>query len=305
MTGLERRGARRGALLLATTALLTAACGVDPLAARGRGPLDELERLAFVARGRTPRDAALDVGVDVDLLVDRFEVTREHWLEVQRLEQGPWGPGPSGDLPATHVLVEEARTFARRRGMRLPTDFEWLWCAVGPRASPYPFTRPQAGIVNMRTAGLDLGRPTPVGTFEAGRTPDTGLYDLHGNVRELTLTAVRPEGVATGPVTEVVFAAGGSFDTPPSPTFGRVPQDFVLLDRISGFERLSDVGLRCVAPAAEWLRAHGAALARSDWRERVVAVGRRWGGRAAPLLTELAAEPGAPEAFAWLLEGAQ
>jgi hypothetical protein len=302
----KRRGLgdlRRGALALCAGVVAgLGACAPDPRHVIATAPTLELERLAFVPAGRTPRAAALDVvGSDVDLLVDRFEVTREHWLAVQRLGQGPWGTAPAGDLPATHVTLPEALEFARRRGMRLPTATEWLWCAVGPRGSAYPYGRPRAAIVNMRTPelGLDLGRPTPVGTFEAGRTPDTGLYDLHGNVRELTWTP----GVGDQPAG--VHAAGGSFDTPLTPLFGRVPQDFVLLDPISGDARLADVGLRCAVPAEEWLRAHAERLSLPDERARVVAVGARWGGRAAPLLTQLAGATDAPPALAWLLEGAR
>lgn len=278
------------------------ACAPDPRHVIATGATLELERLAFVPAGRTPRAAALDVvGSDVDLLVDRFEVTREHWLAVQLLAEGPWGTAPAGDLPATHITLAEALEFAERRRMRLPTALEWLWCAVGPRGSSYPYGRPRAAIVNMSTPelGLDLGRPTPVGTFEAGRTPDTGLYDLHGNVRELTWT----RGVGDGP--PVVHAAGGSFDTPLTPLFGRVPKDFVLLDPISGDARLADVGLRCIVPAEQWLRANAARLSRPEERVRVIAVGARWGSRAAPLLTELAGATDAPVALGWLLEGAR
>ena len=262
-------------------------------------PLRELERLAFVPRGRSPREAALPVvGSDTDLLVDRFEVTRAHWLEVLPELPAPWGAGPAGDLPAIHIDLAAAEVFCARRGLRLPTTTEWLWLAVGPRGSPYPYARMQDSIVNMQTRELDLGRPVPVGTFENGRTPDTGLYDLHGNVRELALVAA-PDGSVRA------YAAGGSFATPSSPTFGRAPQDFVLLDPIDRGARSDDVGLRCVTPARPWLAANGAALSRPEWRAALQAVGARWGPRAAPLLAELAAADDAPSAYTWLAEGAK
>lgn len=276
-------------ILLSATALL--GCPPTPTS---DSPLRELERLAFVPKGVTPRDAAIEVGCAVDLLVDRFEVTRDHWLSVLNLVAGPWGATPNGDFPATHVTLEEARTFAARREMRLPSVDEWLWCAVGPRASAYPYARPQMAIANTRELGL--GRPAPVGTFEGGRTPDTGLYDLHGNVRELALSTRGPQPAV---------AAGGSFDTALSATFGRVPRDFVLADPISGNARLADVGLRCVVPAEEWLRLHGGRLSRAEWRVAVRAVGKRWGSNAAPLLARLVAEGVGSDACRWLLEGAR
>ncbi len=267
-------------------------------------PLRELERLAFVPRGRSPREAALPVvGSEVDLLVDRFEVTRALFREVLPETAPPWGAGPEGDLPATHLDLATAEACAAQRGMRLPTTTEWLWLAVGPRGSPYPYTRVQDSIANMKTRELDLGRPVPVGTFENGRTPDTGLYDLHGNVRELALVRAVDGSVRA-------YAAGGSFETPASPTFGRAPQDFVLLDPVDPAAQLDDVGVRCVAPAREWLLAHAGALSRPEWRPAIVAVGARWGPRAAPLLVELAAEfaaggDAAAPALAWLAEGAR
>ncbi|MEZ6013677.1 MAG: SUMF1/EgtB/PvdO family nonheme iron enzyme [Planctomycetota bacterium] len=283
-------------------------------APRVEGPLwviDDLEGLAFVPAGRTPRDAALDVGCEVDLLVDRFEVTRARWLQLTERQEGPWGPTLSVHVPATHITLEEAVAVLALRGLRLPTVDEWLWCAVGPRASAYPFARAQEAIAN--TSELDLGRPIPVGSFEAGQTPETGIFDLLGNVRELALLPLplasdagrTPATVAPAPI---VYAMGGSFDLPSSPTFsrfGRAPGGAVLRDRISGHARLADVGTRGFGTARHWLNAYGDALSRTEWRDRVRAVGARWGARAAPLLRELTLAPDAPPALTWLLEGAQ
>jgi len=324
----SERGARRCrwavfvSLGVALAVALPSGCSgaIEPAASSERRLLEELERLAFVPRGRTPREAALDiVGSDVDLLVDRFEVTRAHWMALLGADRPPWGDDRPSDLPATHVTLEEALRFAGRRGMRLPTLEEWLWCAVGPRASAYPYGRPQFGIAN--TKELELGRPTSVGTFEQGKSPDTGLFDLHGNVRELTYDGMsRPASRVDDEGTlfeiapaAIAHAAGSSFDLPLRPTFGRVPRDFVLAEKISGDARLADVGLRCVVDARAWLVAHHEDLSRTEWRAAIEAVGARWGARATTLLTELVdkkrgqsgAGPGSAEALEWLLEGAR
>ena len=207
--GVVPLGARRSRapLALALLVLGGAGCGEPP----GSTPLDpaaaavvrSLERLAFVPAGRTALD--IDVGVDVDLLVDRFEVTEALWAELFGEEDPRPGSFASFaarqvgaappeswilEAPAVGMTLAEAGEAAARRGMRLPTFEEWLWCAAGPRSRRFPAGRQQRGLAN--TLELGLFRPTPVGAFESGQTPDTGLFDLLGNVWEWTATTFYP-----------------------------------------------------------------------------------------------------------------
>ncbi|MEL6715224.1 MAG: SUMF1/EgtB/PvdO family nonheme iron enzyme, partial [Planctomycetota bacterium] len=184
----------------------------------GGGPfaatLDELERLAYVRAGRTTRATAFAVGSPIDLLVDRFEVSWALWDDLAedpavipsafRPEARYASPEavPANwmtDVPVVGSTLGEAAAFARVRGMRLPTFEEWMWCALGPAGRRTPSGRSQVNLAN--TLELGLGAPTPVGSFEAGSTPVTGVFDLVGNVWEwVQLRGPAPRFTDTGAV---------------------------------------------------------------------------------------------------------
>ncbi len=265
-----------------------------------------LENLAFVPRGRTVLD--IEIEVEVDLLVDRFEFTEALWGEMY----GEEDPRPEGfvtfatrqigagsperwvtQAPAVGMTLDEARETARRRGMRLPTFEEWLWCATGPRSRRFPAGRQQRGLAN--TLELGLVRATPVGAFESGQTPDTGIFDLLGNVWEWTEPPPPPTGWTTidadawpadGGAGAPAWLMGGSFSTPEQVLFTR--DGVALAMGTTTGHRASDVGLRCVAEAVEYLQALAAEEVDlpAAARDRVVAVGARWGGRSYDALAD-------------------
>jgi len=331
--GVVPLGARRSRapLALALLVLGGAGCGEPP----GSTPLDpaaaavvrSLERLAFVPAGRTALD--IDVGVDVDLLVDRFEVTEALWAELFGEEDPRPGSFASFaarqvgaappeswilEAPAVGMTLAEAGEAAARRGMRLPTFEEWLWCAAGPRSRRFPAGRQQRGLAN--TLELGLFRPTPVGAFESGQTPDTGLFDLLGNVWEWTEPPPPPAGWRSldadawpvdGGAGAPAWVLGGSFSTPEQVLFTR--DGVALAMGVTPGHRGSDVGVRCVAEARAFIAglASAAGPLPAAARPRVVAVGDRWGGRSVEAL--LRASEGVPQGLEnpWveaLLEGA-
>ena len=70
--------------------------------------------------------------------------------------------------------------------------------------------------------------------------------------------------------------------------------------------RNDHVGLRCAADASAYLFENASEWGiDADARERLGAVGERFGRQALPLLIELAARPGASEGLGVLLEGAR
>lgn len=241
------------------------------------------------------------------LLVDRFEVRRadmEPDLEGER------------ELPATCDWYS-ARDFAIASGMRLPTASEWMYVAAGRLGHAYPWGQPRRSVAN--TLELGLGRTIPVGTFESGRGP-FGTYDQVGNVWEwvddyvtgyalgIGAEAGVPEGVHPG----LRAAMGGSYRTRLRPLFpaGGGPPVFALA--ASAEHVADDMGLRRVAGAEGWLRAHLAGLDPRDegQRERLRALAADWhvNGEAQlvklleGLQPEFAGRPGA-DALATLLEG--
>lgn len=294
------------------------------------GVLSELERLAFVPPGACVLDLGertrVDCSTDAALLVDRFEVTREDWTGY--LDSDPegvafptavresWADRKLLDWPATFLTFDEARRFAAARGMRLPTPREWVRIAAGTREQRFPWGGGDAESI-ANTLELGLGRPTAVGTFEEGTTPN-GIHDLLGNVWEWVdgRLPARPEGDGR------TWAMGGSFayrrrpihgpragapsSVPGSAGDGPTLEAFFNTLLLDPEHRADDLGLRCVVEAAPYLLERAARLGSgSRVRERCAAIGRRFGAAAVPLLSELAARPGAPPALQWMLEGAR
>ncbi len=279
--------------------------------------LYELERMAFVPPGRCLLEGYSppfnEFAVERALLVDMFEVTRDDWEHYF----GAPDPDPSPstgllDVPSSwpvHLSQLEAQDLARRRGMRLLSASEWLYCAAGPRGHPYPWGgRFQASVAN--TLELELGRPAPVGTFEKGRGP-FGCYDQLGNVWEWVSDRVLGRGDVLGDSSlGVVSAMGGSFNYRSSATF-RLPGD--ASSRVPVFNALSlapatraqDLGVRCAVEAEEYLWNFASRFGENARAQgKLVAVGRRFGSEARSLLLGLARRPRAPRSLQWLAEGA-
>lgn len=287
----------------------------------GRGAQDDvellgIERLAFVSSGRIELGLGRSLGSEVDLLVGLHEVTRAEWSAWAAERNVEWPPEPAfgpwlegtQSLPATGMDLADARAFAAAAGLRIPSVVEWAWCATGHRGRPYPYGGgPSKSAGNTLEVGLD--RPASVGTFPNGRTPGTKIADLFGNVEEWASpipeqnwqpshsTGSAPSGLSA-------WAMGGSWRDPWQRLYGLAPQATLLGRELDPGHRAEQLGLRPVAEARHYLRTQAASLSDPELRERVSAVGERWGSEALPLLASLAAERNATAALGWLLEGA-
>ena len=91
--------------------------------------------------------------------------------------------------PVTGLNMHETIALAEKLGGRLPSSLEWEWAATGPEARRHPWGNEpwHEGLANIRPTGL--GRPSRVGAFARGATPD-GLFDMAGNVWEWTSSRV-------------------------------------------------------------------------------------------------------------------
>lgn len=280
--------------------------------------LRELERLSFVPAGwvADPGEvfAGTFTGAREALLIDTHEVTREQWLRFEG-ESGrasdpllesftaSWSPDTYA-WPASFVTHAEAREFAAWRGVRLLTAAEWLYCAAGRERRPFPWGYyAQASIANTLELGLE--RLAPVGTFEAGRTPNA-CYDMLGNVAEWVDDGLPGSSELIG---ERAAVFGGSFrsrtrvlvDTKPG-----AGESEVFAQELPRASRADDIGLRCGVAAAEYLWQHA-----PEWgsgapaRTRLLRIGAKWGRPALAVLEPLATRADAPPALDWLAEGAR
>jgi hypothetical protein len=85
-------------------------------------------------------------------------------------------------------LTEKLRSagkISRDEIVRLPTEKEWHWVAAGAEGRTYAWGAEFAAwCVNSEESNLD--QPTPVHMYPQGKTPNTEVWDLCGNVWEWT-----------------------------------------------------------------------------------------------------------------------
>ncbi|MFT7678025.1 MAG: hypothetical protein ACI8QC_002011 [Planctomycetota bacterium] len=293
------------------------------LASCGRGAPDEyvelisIERLAFVSSGRIELGQGHTLGSDVDLLVGLHEITRGEWRSWADERDVAWPPEPAfgpwlegtDNLPATGMDLADARAFAASSGLRIPSVMEWAWCATGQRGLPYPYAvSPSKSAGNTLEVGLD--RPASVGTFPNGRTPITRIADLFGNVEEWASPIPEENwqpshSKGSAAIGLSAWAMGGSWRDPWQRLYGLSSQSTLLGRELEPTHRAEQLGLRVVAEARYFLRSQAESFSDPELRERVTAVGERWGAEALQLLSSLAVGRDVPLGILWLLEGAR
>jgi formylglycine-generating enzyme required for sulfatase activity len=168
--------------------------------------------------------------------IDRTEVTVGEWRRCVAAGQcAPLRVAADArttreQLPATGMTWDEAASYCRYAGGRLPTEAEWERAARGPDGRHFPWGR----AYNDRLAnhGRPGGRPdvsdgyryaAPVGSFPQAESPH-GLLDMAGNVWEWTADRYDPEAYRrqesiidpTGPESGTKrVVRGGSWRSPP------------------------------------------------------------------------------------------
>jgi len=85
--------------------------------------------------------------------------------------------------PIVGVSWFEAAAYCLWGQLRLPTEAEWERAARGTEGRPFPWGAEPADPSRLNFEAACVNRPTPVGVFPLGATPD-GLQDMAGNVWE-------------------------------------------------------------------------------------------------------------------------
>lgn len=158
--------------------------------------------------------------------ISKYPVTNQQYFDF--LNAMPGHPPPShwegksffdelANHPITHVSWYDAVTYARWRGGRLPSEFEWEKAARGNHKWDYPWGNKFDSEKCNAQLDLDGFKTTPVGIFPEGASV-FGVLDMAGNVWEWTASSFLAYPGHTG--SEVNFddsyyvTRGGSYWNP-------------------------------------------------------------------------------------------
>jgi formylglycine-generating enzyme required for sulfatase activity len=165
------------------------------------------------------------------------------------------------DFPVTWISYEDAKTYAKWAGKRLPTEKEWQYAAQTSKLYDWPWgdkikvKRKEEIITNTLTVSklqidssycnTGTGKLYPVGKYKKGVNP-FGLYDLVGCVWQLT------NDEYDNGTNYFLVVKGGSYFLPASSWWyvEGGPRELTYTQKLlrisQGFERCGTVGFRCV-----------------------------------------------------------
>jgi len=158
-----------------------------------------------------------------------------HWTEGQP-------PRGQEDHPVVWVSPSDAEAYARWAELRLPTDEEWQWAALGEARGPWPWGRQiRPNHCNQSGTGTSA-----VSAFPEGASP-FGCQDMIGNAWEWVGHELSDDwhhwrlirgGSYYRPDASIWYAEGG-------PLPANAHQRFLLMSE--GLNRCGTVGFRCAS----------------------------------------------------------
>lgn len=128
-----------------------------------------------------------------DFYIDKYEVTNEEYEEFVNSTgydtegnwRGPYAPGKERH-PVVNVTYNDAVSYAKWAGKRLPTEAEWEKAARGDNNHrEWPWGNEFDDEITNTFGSDEYTGSAPVGSFEEDVSP-FGVYDMAGNVSEWT-----------------------------------------------------------------------------------------------------------------------
>ena len=189
-----------------------------------------------------------------DFLMDRYPVTNRQFKEflsatgytpsdtsnfLKHWHQGTF-PDSLAEHPVVWVSLEDARSYAKWAGKKLPTEAEWQYAAQGTDGRKWPW----GDQLDTTAYNHGTGHTSPVHAHPRGQSP-FGVEDMVGNVWQLC-----GDQYDNGSFTFSMIR-GGSFYQPTSSWWyvqgGPQSNDHtqMLLRTSPGFDRSATVGFRC------------------------------------------------------------
>jgi len=199
--------------------------------------------MVFMAEGTFPCGKGKEKTYLPAFYIDAHEVTNEEYARFVAAsghaapKHFVGGKPPAGRErhPVVNVSLVDALAYATWAGKHIPTEIQWERGARGVAGREFPW-----GDEWIEGKGnFTKGGTKAVGSLPFDRSPD-GLFDMGGNVMELTLDHRDPAGGTAGPVMK-----GGhwssDFHKEYARTWARWPVDRE--------RKAADSGFRCVKPA--------------------------------------------------------